>query len=120
MMFSFFYYFFKLPTTAPLGTEDLYTKVFNQVANRYGKEFTWEHKIKTMGMQTDEAARTIIGLLELPMSIDEFKAETEAAYKRIFPEETEPLPGDYFEAISLKSVSLNYFHRYRRYLRQNL
>lgn len=49
--------------------------MFNNIVNKYGKTFTMDHKVVTMGFHTREAAQKIVEMLELPMSVDEFVTE---------------------------------------------
>jgi pseudouridine 5'-phosphatase len=46
---------------AVADTEDIYTKIFDIIASRYGKKFTWELKVKQMGKKLEEAAQVFIG-----------------------------------------------------------
>ncbi|XP_049884944.1 pseudouridine-5'-phosphatase-like [Pectinophora gossypiella] len=69
-----------------LNTEDLYTIGFQQVASRYGKEFTFALKCQIMGQQSREFAASIIQGLDLPMTVDEFLAETRKIFNELFPQ----------------------------------
>ncbi|CAK1545586.1 unnamed protein product [Leptosia nina] len=75
-----------------LNTEDLYTLGFQEVASRYGKEFTFSLKCKIMGQQSKEFAESIIEALELPLSVNEFLIETRKIFNDLFPLST-VLPG---------------------------
>lgn len=75
-----------------LDTETLYTEAISTVSSRYGKTYTWEVKVKSMGKTFSEAAATIIGELGLPLTIDEYKKEIEEEYQKVFLK-TELLPG---------------------------
>ncbi|CAL7943532.1 unnamed protein product [Xylocopa violacea] len=68
-----------------LNTEYLYTEAFNRITKRYEKEFTWEHKAKIMGFQTKAVAQTVIEMLSLPMTVEEFTNEVVDAYQELFP-----------------------------------
>ncbi|XP_046837092.1 pseudouridine-5'-phosphatase [Vespa crabro] len=68
-----------------LDTEVLYSKVFNQISQKYGKEYTWEHKIKIMGFKSNESANAIVDMLELPISGSEFENQLAAIYADVFP-----------------------------------
>ncbi|XP_050354543.1 probable pseudouridine-5'-phosphatase isoform X2 [Nymphalis io] len=57
--------------------------VFQQVASRYGKEFTFELKSKIMGKQSQELASSIINELNLPLSVDEFLLETRKIFDKL-------------------------------------
>ncbi|XP_013139625.1 PREDICTED: pseudouridine-5'-phosphatase-like [Papilio polytes] len=75
-----------------LNTEKLYTVAFQNVVSRYGKEFTFEMKLKLMGTQAHEAAQMLITALDLPMTVDEFITETKKQFQILFPD-TELMPG---------------------------
>ncbi|XP_011864571.1 PREDICTED: pseudouridine-5'-phosphatase-like [Vollenhovia emeryi] len=75
-----------------LDTEHLYTKAFNRITNRYGKEYTWEHKVHLMGLKPKDAIECVIKMLELPLTVDEFKQEIIGIYQELFPQ-TNPMPG---------------------------
>ncbi|KAM0733006.1 Pseudouridine-5'-phosphatase [Formica fusca] len=68
-----------------LDTEYLYTKAFNRTTNRYGKEFTWEHKAHLMGFKSKDVAGYIIEELNLPLTPEEFKQEITEIYRELFP-----------------------------------
>lgn len=72
-------------------TEYLYTKAFNRITNRYGKE--WEHKARTIGFKIKDVAGCVIKELELPLTADEFKQEIFGIYRELFPH-TNPMPGN--------------------------
>ncbi|KAI5645749.1 haloacid dehalogenase-like hydrolase domain-containing protein [Phthorimaea operculella] len=75
-----------------LNTEDLYTIGFQKVASRFGKEFTFELKSQIMGQQSREFAASIIKGCDLPMTVDEFLAETRIIFDQLFPD-CEIMPG---------------------------
>lgn len=75
-----------------LDTEELYTIGFQEVASRYGKQFTFDLKTKIMGQQSREFAGNIIDELELPMTVDEFLSETKMIFEKLFPE-SKIMPG---------------------------
>lgn len=68
-----------------LNTELIYTKAFNHITNRYGKEFTWEHKAKTMGFKTKDVAQAVVEMLSLPITAEEFENEVVKLYQELFP-----------------------------------
>ncbi|XP_054930967.1 uncharacterized protein [Dermacentor andersoni] len=68
-----------------LDTEKLYTGAAETVASRYGKKFTWGLKKRVMGMPDDDAARTIVEGLGLPLTPDEYMAAVDKIYKETFP-----------------------------------
>lgn len=77
-----------------IDSETLYTDAYNRVIQKYGKTYTWEHKVKIMGFKTREAVETIIKLLELPITAEEFEAQLEVIYQEIFLN-TKVMPGAY-------------------------
>ncbi|XP_076277337.1 pseudouridine-5'-phosphatase isoform X1 [Lasioglossum baleicum] len=68
-----------------LDTELLYLKAFNLISNRYGKEFTWEHKAKTMGFKSTDSIRAVVEMLSLPITTEEFETEILQIYQELFP-----------------------------------
>ncbi|KOB65504.1 2-deoxyglucose-6-phosphate phosphatase [Operophtera brumata] len=70
----------------------LYTIVFQKIVSKFGKEYTWELKMRLMGFQALETANIIVEELELPMTADEFIAESTLHMQTLFPD-TEVLPG---------------------------
>ncbi|XP_035225987.1 pseudouridine-5'-phosphatase-like [Stegodyphus dumicola] len=75
-----------------LDTEKLYTNIGEAIANRYGKTFTWDVKVKCMGKVADDAARTMIEELQLPITIQEYQDACAALSDELFLQ-TEVLPG---------------------------
>ncbi|CAG4966000.1 unnamed protein product [Parnassius apollo] len=69
-----------------LNTEKLYTIAFQNVVSRFGKDYTFELKLKLMGTQAHEAAQTLIKALDLPMTVEEFITETKEQYQILFPD----------------------------------
>ncbi|KAI1280683.1 Pseudouridine-5'-phosphatase [Halotydeus destructor] len=57
-----------------VDTETVYTKATVAVASSFGKDFTWTHKAKCLGLTPRDASLKIIELLELPLHLDEFMA----------------------------------------------
>ncbi|XP_072933360.1 pseudouridine-5'-phosphatase-like [Epargyreus clarus] len=75
-----------------LNTENLYTVAFQNIVSKYGKDYTFELKLKLMGSQTHETANTIVKELDLPMTPEEFIIESKKQFELLFPD-TEVLPG---------------------------
>ncbi|XP_034943655.1 pseudouridine-5'-phosphatase-like isoform X2 [Chelonus insularis] len=75
-----------------IDTETRYTVAFNRVVNKYGKEFTWEHKAATMGLQTNDNFSKIIEMLDLPITPEEFIQQVLPHYEELFSK-SEMLPG---------------------------
>ncbi|CAH0731857.1 unnamed protein product, partial [Brenthis ino] len=75
-----------------LNTEDLYTIAFQNIVSQYGKNYTFDLKLKLMGTQTHETAERIVSELELPMTQAEFITESKKQFEVLFPD-TEVMPG---------------------------
>ncbi|XP_022118197.2 pseudouridine-5'-phosphatase [Pieris rapae] len=58
-----------------LNTEDLYTELFQSIVSKYGKDYTFDVKLKLMGTQALESASIVIRELDLPMTAEEFLEE---------------------------------------------
>ena len=48
-----------------LDTEHLYTEIIEGIVGQYGKTFTLDIKVKQMGRKEPEAAKVVIGMLQL-------------------------------------------------------
>ncbi|KAL0124801.1 hypothetical protein PUN28_006572 [Cardiocondyla obscurior] len=68
-----------------LDTESLYTLAYSTVTQKYGKTYSWEHKAKIMGFKGNEAFQTIIDMLELPITAQEFEDTVAPIYQELFP-----------------------------------
>lgn len=75
-----------------LNTEELYTVGFQEIASRYGKSFTFDLKVKIMGQQSKELARSIVEALDLPMTVEEFMNESRIIFEKLFPQ-CQVMPG---------------------------
>ncbi|KAG8192985.1 hypothetical protein JTE90_028105 [Oedothorax gibbosus] len=53
-------------------SEVLYTEMYQAIASRYGKTFTWDVKVQCLGKVSDDSARIFIDRLQLPITIQEF------------------------------------------------
>ncbi|CAN7983818.1 unnamed protein product [Ixodes hexagonus] len=68
-----------------LDTERLYTEAAQTIAGRFGKDYSWDVKVRVMGATGRDSARMVVELLDLPLSVDQYLAEVEALYAQLFP-----------------------------------
>ncbi|KAL4702708.1 hypothetical protein ACJJTC_011573 [Scirpophaga incertulas] len=75
-----------------LNTEDLYTIAYQNITTRYGKEYTFDLKIRLMGAQSHETSQIIVDALQLPITPQEFIEESKKQFEILFPN-SQVLPG---------------------------
>jgi len=74
-------------------TERLYTLATQELVSKYNdKEYSWDIKVKCMGMKGDVAAKIIIDSLSLPLTVNEYLAKVDELYLKYFPM-AQMLPG---------------------------
>lgn len=65
-------------------TERLYTVAIQELASEYNKQYTWDIKVRCMGMRGDLSAKIIVESLELPITPEEYMQRIDVLYKKIF------------------------------------
>ncbi|KAH0629028.1 hypothetical protein JD844_010775 [Phrynosoma platyrhinos] len=75
-----------------LNTETLYTTVFQELCDRFGKKFTWEEKSIIMGRREAEGIEIIRMILDIPLTTEEMMCETINKKRKLFPTAA-PMPG---------------------------
>ncbi|GAA5883743.1 hypothetical protein JCM16303_002347 [Sporobolomyces ruberrimus] len=75
-----------------IDSERMYTKVSNDVLRPYGKEITWDIKSQLMGRPAHDAARILIQLTGVPLTVEEVLSQSSEGLAQAFTE-VQPLPG---------------------------
>ncbi|GAA5992503.1 hypothetical protein JCM5350_003499 [Sporobolomyces pararoseus] len=75
-----------------IDSERMYTKVSNDLLRPYGKEITWEIKSQLMGRPAHDAARLLIELTGVPLTVEQILSQSAEGLEKAF-REVQPLPG---------------------------
>ncbi|ODM94831.1 Pseudouridine-5'-phosphatase [Orchesella cincta] len=76
-----------------LDSETRYDDAHVMVCQKYGKEFTFEASKAAMGKTPRGTAETIVEVLDLPITTDQFLEEIEGFYGAVFQKYIEFMPG---------------------------
>ena len=75
----------KKPLPKTQDTEVLYTVATQQVADRFGKTFTWDLKVRQMGLASLDYASLIVSEMELPLTAQQYLDEVADIHANLFP-----------------------------------
>ncbi|XP_050690240.1 pseudouridine-5'-phosphatase-like isoform X1 [Eriocheir sinensis] len=68
-----------------LDTERLYTESTQALVTPYDKTYTWDIKVKCMGMKGHQSAQIIIDDLDLPLTVEQYLDQIAQHYTVFFP-----------------------------------
>ena len=75
-----------------INTEDIYSLVTQQILDKYGKTFTWDLKLKMMGLPALEAAKTLATTLQVNLTAEDYLEIRNQLHMKYFGQ-CELLPG---------------------------
>ena len=75
-----------------INTEDIYSKVTQIILDKYGKTFTWEIKMKMMGLPQEDAAKILCQSTGITITPEEYLESRNSLHKQYF-QHCELLPG---------------------------
>ena len=73
-------------------TEKIYVATNEQLAAKYGKKYTWDVRMKVMGIREQETAKIIVNDLDLPLTYEEYLKEAICLQRSLF-QQAEFMPG---------------------------
>ena len=68
-----------------IDTERIYTEIMQRIGSKYGKKFTWEIKVKMMGMPGLPSAQVAVDEMGLPITAEEFLSQAKEHKQELFP-----------------------------------
>ncbi|XP_037570552.2 pseudouridine-5'-phosphatase [Dermacentor silvarum] len=71
-----------------LDTEKMHEEAVQAIADRYGKKYTWDLKLKLMGTTGADSARMVIDGLNLPLTVDDYLVDLGRIYAEKYPKVT--------------------------------
>lgn len=89
-------------------TERIYTEIFERIAKKYGKVYTWEMKVQLMGRPGKIGNEMAVKLMDLPITPEELFQEQQNLKKELFPL-TNKLPGTVVGNIMYFLFAFDYF-----------
>lgn len=70
------------------GTEDIYYKADATLISKYGKEYTWDLRMKVLGCTEQMSVHKIVTELKLPISEEKYRTEVKELLRKMLPQAT--------------------------------